>query len=334
MNQLGIDISKAKFDAALLTDGKYKLKIFDNTVDGFNALMNWLSPYKVNSIHVCMEGTGRLWEPLAEFLHSKNIIVSVANPAKIKGFAQSELRRSKSDVIDAKIIARFCRALMPAAWVPPSAENKAIRDRQRYIDALKNQCTQETNRLKSGVLDQIVVSAILNHIDYLKSKIDSMEKDLLKLINSHPKIRNEFNLLTSIIGVGQTTAVIFLGELSSAAQFDKCRQLEVFCGIAPRLHESGSSIRSRSKISKIGNSRIRSALYMPALSAIRSNPIFREFATRLKSAGKPGKVIVCAVMRKLLRLMFAILKSGKPFDVNFKSKLQSNEKQHLLLVPD
>jgi transposase len=138
MYQLGIDISKAKFDASLLIDGKPKLKTFDNTVDGFGELLRWLAPHEVDSIHACMEGTGRLWEPLSEFLHSKNFVVSVVNPAKIKGFAQSELRRSKTDEIDARIIARFCRAQNPAAWVPPPPEIKAIRDRQRYIEALKD----------------------------------------------------------------------------------------------------------------------------------------------------------------------------------------------------
>ncbi|MBI1807933.1 MAG: IS110 family transposase [Ignavibacteria bacterium] len=320
MYQLGIDISKAKFDVALLlANGKYATKVFVNTIDGFKQLLEWLSAYKNESIHVCMEGTGRLWEPLAEFLYSHEIRVSVANPAKVKGFAQSELRRSKSDKIDSKIIARFCRAQNPAVWVAPPPEIKAIRDRQRYLDVLKDHRVQELNRLQSGELDSVVRASILRHIEYLDSQIKTLGTELLKYIQTHPDVSEKFKLLTSIIGVGQNTAIAFLGEVSAARLFTKSREIEVFCGIAPRLYESGSSIKSRSRISKVGNSRIRRALYMPAVCAIRTNPVLREFALRLKLAGKPGKVIVCAVMRKLLRLMFTVLKSGKPYDVNFKS---------------
>jgi transposase len=161
----------------------------------------------------------------------------------------------------------------------------------------------------------------VDHIEYLERQISAMEKEMLKFIQSHSQLDRNFRLLTSIIGVGQTTAVTYLGELSAATHFASGRQLEVFCGIAPRLFESGSSVRSRTKMSKVGNSRIRKALYMPAVAALRSNPALREFALRLKAKGKPGKVVVCAVMRKLLRIMFAVLKSGKPFDVEFKSQV-------------
>jgi transposase len=147
-----------------------------------------------------------------------------------------------------------------------------------------------------------------------------MEVEILELVESHAKLRRDFMLLTSIIAVGQPTAVTFLGELSCAKHFSNSRELEVFCGIAPRLFESGSSVRSRSKMSKVGNSRIRKALYMPALCAMRTNPILIDFASRLKAAGKPGKVVVGAVMRKLLRIMFAVLKTGKPFEIEFKSQ--------------
>jgi transposase len=324
MFHVGIDISKTKFDACLLLESRTRPKTFGNSIEGFHAFMKWLEEEGVDSVHVCMEGTGRLWEPLAEFLYAKKYQVSVVNPARIKGFAQSEMRRSKTDKIDAKIIARFCRAQVPSAWVPPPAEVKALRDRQRYMDTLKVSRAQENNRLKSGVLDVRVQRAIEQHIQYLDQEIEVMETEILDLIESHAKLRRDFMLLTSIIAVGQTTAVTFLGELSCAKHFSSSREVEVFCGIAPRLFESGSSVRSRSKMSKVGNSRIRKALYMPALCALRTNPTLIEFAARLRAAGKPGKVVVGAVMRKLLRIMFAVLKSGKPFEIGFKSQRPSS----------
>ncbi len=319
MNQLGIDISKTKFDACLLLENKTTQRTFGNSYDGFRELIAWLAEHEAKSVHACMEGTGRLWEPLAEFLYTENIHVSVVNPARIKGFAQSDMRRSKTDKIDAKIIARFCRAQTPSGWTPPPSEIKAIRDMQRYVEELKEHRTQEKNRLQSGVLDERVHRAIGQHIDYLDNEIEILETEILELIHRYPKLSQDYDLLTSIIGVGQNAAVTFLGELSAASNFTSSRQLEVFCGITPRLFESGSSVRGRPRMSKVGNSRMRKALYMPALCALRTNPILREFAARLKAAGKPGKVVVGAVMRKLLRIMFAVLKTRRHFEIDFKS---------------
>jgi transposase len=313
MDQLGIDISKKKFDASLLIAGKHRNKVFSNNKGGFGELKKWLKAHNLKSIHVCMEGTGRLWEPLAEFLQEAGMKVSVVNPLKIKGFAQSELRRSKTDVLDAETIARFCRANEPAEWIRPTAKQKAIRDLQRCVQAMKTMRAQEKNRSKSGVLNPRVEREIDEHIKYLSDRIDDLDAEILALLKEDKELKRQFELLNTIKGVGPTTAVTFLGEVC-AANFSNARELEVFCGIAPRLRESGSSVRSKSRMSKVGNRRIRGVLYMPALAAMRTNPFLREFAQRLKAAGKPGKVVVGAVMRKLLRLMFAILKSGQPFD--------------------
>jgi len=159
--------------------------LVDKRISGFHAFLSWLAEYEATSVHVCMEGTGRLWEPLAEFLYSQGCVVSVVNPARIKGFAQSDMRRSKTDRIDAKIIARFARAQNPSAWIPPTAEIKAIRDMQRYADALKDNRTQELNRLQSGVIDQRVYRSIEQHIAYLDAEIDTLETEILEYVASH-----------------------------------------------------------------------------------------------------------------------------------------------------
>lgn len=319
MHHLGIDISKGKFDACLLLENKTTFKTFGNSYDGFEGLITWLTEQGVKSVHACMEGTGRLWIPLAEYLHGRDIAVSVVNPLRICGFAKSDLRRSKTDRLDAKIIARFCRTQSPVVWTPPPVEVAAIRDMQRYLDELKSNRAQESNRLKAGVVHPRVQQAIEQHLEYLDKEIDTLEEEILEFIRSHEKLKRDFLLLTSIIGVGQNTAVTFLGELSGATQFASCRQVEVFCGVVPRLFESGSSVRAPAKMSKVGNSRLRKALFMPALCAMQRNPTLMEFAQKLKDAGKPGKLVVGAVMRKLLRIMFAVLKTGKPFELNYKS---------------
>src|SRR5581483_4194774 len=243
MDYLGVDISKTKFDVCLLTDQKTRLRAFDNDLEGFQALLNWLASHTAAPVHVCMEGTGRLWEPLAEFLTGKVAVVSVVNPACVKGFADSELRRSKSDTIDAKIIARFCRAQTPRAWTPPEPAVKAIRDLQRYIDALKVDCVREGNRLKSGVLTDTVVESIERHLSFLTEEIESLQKRLHQMVASAETVAQDYELVTSIIGVGEVTAITVLGEIASVQKFETARELEVFVGIAPRVFQSGSSVR-------------------------------------------------------------------------------------------
>lgn len=319
MHYLGIDISKLKFDVCLLVDENYKTKIFSNDLVGFRKFNDWLESHSNSDVHICMEGTGRLWEPLAEYLSANQRIVSVTNPACVKGYADSELRRSKNDMIDAKIIARFCRANSPTVWVQPLPQVKSIRDIQRHIDALKVDCVREGNRLKSGVLDALVEKSIKSHLAYLTDEIAELEQEVKQRIADDDNLTEEYELLTSIVGVGQVTATTILGELGSHDRFGSSRELEIFCGIAPRVFKSGSSVRGRTRISKKGNARIRKALYMSALSSMRHNPQLRKFADRLRAKNKPGKVIVCAVMRKLLRIMFSILKTKVKFDPEYHS---------------
>jgi transposase len=317
MQQLGIDISKEKFDVCLLSEARQpKIKMFSNHPFGFKSLTSWLKANNVENVHACMEGTGKLWEPLAEYLHEQGFSVSVVNPAKIKGYGQSELRRSKTDSLDAALIARFCKLHRPELWLPIPAETKAVRDRQRYIDALKDHRVQENNRLKSGRLDDRVREAIDHHIDFLNLQIKNLEEELRQLVHANESMKRQFTLLTSILGVGKVTATTVIGELGSLEQFRNSRQLEAFCGLTPQITQSGSSVRKRTRISKVGNWRVRRALYMPAICAIRTNPTIRTFAERLQDAGKPPKVIICAVMRKLLRIIFAVVRTDKPYELD------------------
>lgn len=320
MHYCGLDISKQKFDVELIEERKEKGKRrqFDNNPSGFSALVAWFLKNADGPVHVCMEATGRLWEPVAEFLLKAGFKVSVVNPLKIKGFAQSELRRSKSDSIDAQVIARFCRTQNPPEWKAPNELQKKIRDIQRYLCCLKEMRTQEKNRLQSGVLEARVREEIEAHIAYFDQREEALEAEILQLVMADKELSRKYDLLTSIKGVGQATAVTFLSELNTE-NFACARDLEVFCGMAPRSFESGSSIRRKKKISKVGNRWIRAILFMPALAAKRSNPQMKEFAKRLGSSSKPKKVIACAVMRKLLRLMFVVVTTGKPYDPNYCS---------------
>jgi transposase len=187
-HQLGIDISKLTFDACLCVNGKPKRRQFSNNQAGFEELLKWFGKYPPGSVHVCMEGTGRLWEPLAEFLYAREIPVSVVNPLRIKGFAKCELRRSKTDKLDAETIARFCGMHNPRLWVAPSARLKSIRDIQRAVGALTSMQADEKNRLTSGELDPLVKATFEDHIAYLDSKIKMLEDEILVLLKADEEL--------------------------------------------------------------------------------------------------------------------------------------------------
>ena len=171
---LGIDIAKKKFDVALLLEGKTKHKACKNSVEGFETLMMWLDKQGVQKIHACMEATGNYGEDLAIFLHEAGHKVSIVNPARIKGFAQSELIRTKTNKIDASLIARFCLAMKPEAWIPPGPEIRSLRALVRRADSLIDMRSQEKNRI--GTAHESVIPLIKEHIIYLDREIERIRK--------------------------------------------------------------------------------------------------------------------------------------------------------------
>jgi transposase len=316
---LGIDISKRTFDVCLIHRDKEKYRKFANDETGFAKLSAFLSKEGVEQLHACMESTGRFYEAVANYLADRGFTVSVINPKRIKGYAQSELQRSKTDKKDAGVIARFCKSQQPAAWVPHPPEIREIQEVMRYVDALKVTIHQEERRLEAGFVSVALKETVATHVIELKATLKSLLKSLKKHVAQHPRMQQHYDLLTSIIGVSDFTAFTYLAEIGYAERFRQTRQIESYCGLSPRHYQSGTSVRGKERISKVGNSRMRKALYMPALNAKDYNPVLRAFADRLEEAGKPPKVIVCAVMRKLLRIMHGVVSSGVEFDINYVS---------------
>jgi len=236
----------------------------------------------------------------------------VVNPARVKGFAQSELSRTKTDKADAQLIARFCSAMQPEPWQPLAPEVKELQSLVRRLEALNDMLNQERNRLETA--DDIVKDSIERVITHLEQEIKATRKLINNHINHHPDLRGKRDLLESIPGIGPTTSAMILSEFGDVSRFRDAGQMASFCGLTPRHRQSGSSVRGRSMISKTGSSRIRKALFMPALAAMRYNPAIEAFRARLRDNGKHPMVIVCAIMRKLIHLAFGVLKSGRPFD--------------------
>jgi transposase len=315
---LGIDVSKEKFDVALLRGGKYRHKKFTNAGKGFEELSEWLGKLGVETLHACMESTGIYGEGLAEYLYDQGFSVSMVNPARIKGFAQGELRRSKTDKLDASLIARFCAAMRPSLWTPDPKEMRELRSLVRRMEALLNMRQQELNRLE--VSDDIVKKSIRRHIGYIDKDIDALKDKINSHIERNPELRDKRKLLESIPAVGEATINVILSHFASIEKFPNPKCLASFLGIAPRHYRSGTSVRGRTRMSKVGRSSLRKAFYMPAVVGLRYNPVLADLGRRLKEAGKPPMLIVGAAMRKLVHIIYGVLKNKMPFDANYSIK--------------
>ena len=312
---LGIDISKKKFDVALhLPSGKWKHKAFTNSSEGFQELSHWLRQLNVEQVHACMEATNIYGNALAEYLYDENHNVSVVNPARIKGFAQSEMLRTKNDKQDALLIARFCEALSPDLWMPEPISVRQLRALVRRLDMLIEMKQQEVNRL--DVSDEIVQSDIRQHVKELEQRINKIRTDIEEHIDRDPDLKNKKELLLSIPGIGEKTMAIVLSYFASIRHFDSAKKLTSFCGVAPREHQSGSSVNGRGAMSKIGSAHLRKSLFLPAMVALKYNPALKALKERLSEKGKPKMVIIGAAMRKLIHIIYGVLKSNLPFDEN------------------
>jgi transposase len=309
---LGIDIAKKKFDAALLRNGKFKTKVFDNSPTGFNTLTTWLKDLDVSKVHICMEATGCFYESLALFLSGSEYLVSVINPFQIKSFGESMLSRTKTDKADARVIAKFCEALIPPQWQPDPPEIRALRDLGRRRDALINMRTQEMNR--DSVENPRVISSIQSIVAILEEEIEQISRLIKEHINNNPDLKCKSDLLRTIPGVGDVTIEAILSEVNGFDKFKSATQVVAYMGLSPREKTSGSSVRGKAHICKTGNTRLRKVLFMPAMVAIQHNPAVKALYDRLKSKSKNGFIIACACMRKLMHIIFGVIKNNKPFD--------------------
>jgi len=311
---LGIDVAKAKLDCALrLPEGKILHKIAENKPAGFAQLLVFLEKHHAQGVHVCMEATGIYWEAVAEFLSAKSgFTVSVINPAQIKAFAASHLTRTKTDKVDAGLIAAFCAERNPEPWQAPPEAERALRALVLRLDNLQTMRTQESNRLE--VARPAVSAGIASHLEWLDGEIKRLIKEIHQQLDNDDDLNAKQKLLDSIPGLGERTIAILLAFYGQPERFANARQAAAFAGLDPRQHESGSSVRGKPRISKVGHAFLRKAFYMPAMVTLYRTEWGQRFRRRLASAGKAPKLIIVAMMRKLLHVAFGVLKSGKPFD--------------------
>ncbi len=315
----GIDVSKDTLDVAVMSDAQHSAYVqLPNTASGHAKLIRWLTKHAHKGCAVCLEATGRYGDAVAEALYDAGFAVSVVNPARLRGYADSQLRRNKTDKLDAKLIADFCRTQQPEPWMPPAPEIRQLQALVRHLATLEEARQQVGNRLRNAAsLPDMVVAQLHAQQALLLQQIQQVQQAIQDHIDHFPDLRQRRDLIDSIPGLGPLTAAKLLAECPALPTFTDVRQLVAFAGLNPAHHQSGTSVLKKTQISRTGSAAIRAALYMPAVVAKRHNPILRVFAQRLLDRGLCQMAVITAVMRKLLHLIYGILKSGRPFDPYF-----------------
>ena len=316
---IGVDVSKKKFDAALLTEqGKYRCKVFDNDAKGFQAFRDWIKTNVADQAQVCMEATGVYHEALATFLFDHKVTVFVVNPLRVKRFVESQGLRNKTDEGDAKALARFVAKNDLEAWEAPS---KGVRELQALVvrlESLQTMRQAELNRL--DIAHPTVRGSIEAVVAALDREIATVRSLIKQTIDDDPDLKQRKDLLETIPGLGDATIPSLLAFIGRPERFKTVKALIAYAGLTPAVRQSGTSLDKRQGLHPAGHRELRKALFYPAMTAGRFNPIVASFWQRLKAQNKPGKVIVVACMHKLLAIAYGVLKSRRPFDASLASK--------------
>lgn len=322
MTSIGVDVSKGKFDAALMSvQGKYRSKVFDNTASGFEEFLGWIDAHVEHgrsNAQVCMEATGAYHEALANFLFDSQVKVFVVNPLRVKRFVESEGLRNKTDKGDAKALARFALHNELDAWEAPSTSVRELQALVIRLESLQAMRQAELNRLE--VAHPSVCDSIATVVAALEAQIQTVRQLISKTIDDDPDLKQRRDLLETIPGLGATTIPSLLAYIGKPERFRTVKALIAYAGLTPAVRQSGTSLDKRQGLHPVGHSALRKALFYPAMTAGRYNPVVAAFWQRLKAQNKPGKVILVACMHKLLAIAYGVLKSRRPFDASLAPK--------------
>ena len=314
MDVLGSDLAKLSFDATLLLQtGSSHYAAFPNTPEGFEQLATWLRAHNVSRLHACMEATFIYWQALASWLHAQGYSVSVVNPARIKGYAIATMQRNKTDKLARAISASCCAKHQPSRWQPASQEQQRLRALTRHRDDLLQTQLQQRKRLRDTT-DELVRSSLESLLTAIASQLSTVQEQITQQLREQERFQTNLALLTSSVGIGAVTAAKLLSEFADLDQYASAKAAAADAGLTRSHYESGTSVRRRSKRSKIGKAGKRAALYWPAITAMRCCPAIKAFGQRLAARGKPKMVIIGAVLRKLVHICYGVLKHQTPYD--------------------
>ena len=319
MTYIGIDVSKDSFVAAYPTKSGYTTKTFKNIANGVRQFINSLP----EDCHCVMEATGNYSMLLLYLLQKANITVSMENPQKIKHFARAMLSTTKTDEIDAKLIAMYGEKMDPKPYRIPSESILLLKQKRTVLRQLKKQFAMWTNLQESmeplPKKDPASKVAIEQTIKFLRKQISKLEDDITHLSNK--EFKRQMELLTSIRGIGENIASALIIATGGFTYFSTAKQISRFLGLCPTYQQSGTSVNVKGHINRNGDTYLRSQLYIAALASIRFNAACKETYNRLKAKGKSGKVAVVAVANKLIRQAYAVVTNNQPYIDGYVSSL-------------
>lgn len=318
---VGIDIAAATFTASWMRlDGRPgAASTFPQSPTGFAAFQGQLQATGVapSATLIVLEATSSYWVALAVTLHAAGYVVSVVNPAKVHNYAKSLPRRGKTDQLDAQLLAQFAAERRPEPWTPPPAIYHELRQRLMARDSLLEMRKQARNQLHALLQWPVVVPAVQQQLEGVIASLDEqirvLDGAIAEVLATGAWAASALRL-QSIPGIGVLTAAWIL---VTTVHFMQCPTVEAavgYAGLNPLEGSSGTSLQRRPAIGHGGNRRLRTALYLAAMSATQHNPVIKVFYTRLREAGKAPKVARCAAARKLLCLAWAVVTKEQMFD--------------------
>jgi len=318
---IGIDMAKATFDVAMPgPSSRIKHHHLTNDEQGFERLLALLPEEAI----CVMEATGPYYQKLVDYLHTRGIAVSVCNPLSVNRFAQITLARAKTDRVDAALIMRYGKKFEPPLYVKRSQEAEALHQQQTVLRQLKKQQTQIKNSLEALLAypkpSQEALSALEATLKGLEEAMANLKKSLVVTVDTaFPDMRKRLN---TIVGIGDSIAIELITITDGFTRFESAKKFVCYIGTTPRVYESGTSVKGKPRITKMGMSGIRSKLYMGAQASLHSNIPCRDLYDRLKAKGKSGKQALMAVANKLVRQAFAIATNETEFNPNYLKKTE------------
>lgn len=316
----GIDISKQTFDCSITLEcGKVETKKFPNNLQGFKKLRTLLP----NDSQVVMEASGPYYLKLATYLYEQGIKASVVNPLVIRRFCQMRMIRTKTDRKDASMIREYGLTEKPSVWQPDEPAVTKLKQLNAAIELMEKGITASGNQLKAfrempdtdAKLIKELEKNIASNVKAKEKLEDGMEKVAIE------SYKSTYKALQTIPGIGPKSSAILIAITGNFKKFSNCKQLIAYVGLNPRVFESGTSVKGRGHICKMGTSRVRKLLYLCSWSAKRYNVYCKEMYDRLKAKSKPERVIKVAIACKLLRQAFAVGLTQTNFKINYQPSI-------------
>jgi len=316
INYFGLDISHLVFD---VTDSDGNYYQFKNNGSGFKKFVKLLN----FDSHCVMEATGYYHYQLAYYLLENGIKVSLENPLSVKRFIQMRLSKIKTDKSDSKLICEYAQQVDLKLWKGNSKNEIECLQITRTLSVYTKQSTMLKNKLHGeavlGNPSKAVVSSLNRSLKQVKKELEILEAKLLILVK-----QTHQDLLTrikTIPGIGSKTAIMLVVLTGGFERFTSASELCSYAGLTPVIRQSGSSVKGRPRISKIGNQKLRNLLFMCSFNACKYNKACRDLYERIVAKGKSKKLALIAVCNKLLKQAFAIAKSGLIYDDTYRSTL-------------